>query len=99
MQESVKIFLKNLSLRISSFTSSDTDNYLTCKKCSKTFHAKCCNPPLSKKIVERYPWYCNDCKLCFVCKSNVDENKMIICDICDRAFHSDCLTPKLSEVP
>jgi len=77
----------------------DTENYLSCQKCSKTFHAKCCSPPLSKKIVERYPWFCNECKLCFVCKSNVDENRMLICDICDRAFHSNCLVPKLTEIP
>jgi len=78
---------------------SGNEEFLSCQKCMKTFHPKCCSPPLSKKIVDRFPWYCNDCKLCFVCKSQGDENKMIICDMCDRAFHSDCLTPKLNEIP
>jgi len=97
MQKSVKIFfILEKSVIVSH--SPDSEGFLSCQKCFKTFHPKCCSPPLSKKIVERFPWYCNDCKLCFVCKSQGDENKMIICDICDRAFHSDCLTPRLNEV-
>ena len=45
-----------------------------------------------------YEWYCNDCKVCIICKSNTDENNMLICDICDRAFHLNCMVPKMETV-
>jgi len=75
------------------------EDFLICQKCNRTFHAMCCDPPLSKKLVERYDWYCNECKACYTCGSNTDENKMLICDICDRAFHLHCLNPKMKEIP
>jgi len=83
-----------------SIGNNNKEDFLYCKSCGRTFHAQCCEPPLSQKIVNMYTyWYCNECKVCNGCGSNVDENKMLICDICDRAFHLNCMTPKMTEIP
>eukprot|EP01016_Furgasonia_blochmanni_P045827 TRINITY_DN6516_c0_g1_i11.p1 TRINITY_DN6516_c0_g1~~TRINITY_DN6516_c0_g1_i11.p1 ORF type:complete len:415 (+),score=82.79 TRINITY_DN6516_c0_g1_i11:101-1345(+) len=81
---------------------SDADSneeILKCTRCDKDFHASCCEPSLIAVMARRFPWLCNECKLCVFCKSPKEENKLIICDLCDRAFHIHCLEPKMDSVP
>jgi len=77
----------------------DSTGMLVCNKCGRGFHAKCCDPPLRYELVIRFPWSCNDDKVCIVCRTNDDEAAMLICDGCDRAFHKWCLTPGLAIIP
>eukprot|EP00923_Selenidium_pygospionis_P005617 GHVN01009502.1.p1 GENE.GHVN01009502.1~~GHVN01009502.1.p1 ORF type:complete len:648 (-),score=164.97 GHVN01009502.1:362-2203(-) len=72
---------------------------LICCRCERGFHAHCCIPPLSYMLVTRFPWSCNDDKVCTKCELNTQEDAMLICDGCDRAFHKWCLTPELKEIP
>ena len=71
---------------------------LQCEKCTRKFHAKCCQPPLNVNLVKRFPWFCNDCKKCQKCLSTANENKLLICDCCDRSFHLNCLQPARKDV-
>jgi hypothetical protein len=64
---------------------------LTCKKCTRTFHAGCADPPLKVNLVSRFPWYCLECKICCICFKLREESHVLICDACDRVFHSKCL--------
>lgn len=49
--------------------------------------------------VDRFPWFCNECKLCTTCQRTTEEYELLICDCCDRAFHLGCLVPKRTEIP
>lgn len=64
---------------------------LTCRKCTRTFHPGCADPPLKVALVSRFPWYCLECKICCVCFKLREESHVLICDACDRVFHSKCL--------
>lgn len=75
------------------------EDFLICKKCERSFHAKCCDPPLCKKLASRFDWFCTECKVCNICLSTTEENELLICEACDRAFHIGCLLPKRNEIP
>ena len=64
---------------------------LTCKRCTRTFHPGCADPPLKLNLVSRFPWYCLECKICCICYKLREESHVLICDACDRVFHSKCL--------
>ncbi|KAI9227373.1 MAG: hypothetical protein DHS80DRAFT_1295, partial [Piptocephalis tieghemiana] len=49
--------------------------------------------------VRSYPWQCNDCKTCVVCRETGDEGTLLLCDGCDRAWHMGCCSPAVQEVP
>ena len=82
---------------------------LECHKCQKRYHAGCHEPPLNASLVKKQRqssekqsalrWECPDCKVCEMCHSASDENKIIICEMCDIAVHIHCLSPPLSKVP
>lgn len=69
----------------------EDSDLLTCKKCTRTFHAGCADPPLKIQLVTRFPWYCLECKICCICSKLREESHVLICDACDRVFHSKCL--------
>ena len=69
----------------------EDSDLLTCKKCTRTFHAGCADPPLKMNLVSRFPWYCLECKICCICFKLREESHVLICDACDRVFHSKCL--------
>ncbi|KXS12195.1 hypothetical protein M427DRAFT_59713 [Gonapodya prolifera JEL478] len=78
-----------------------SDLLLRCAVCKNAHHAYCAElyaPPLLAKVTT-YPWQCNDCKLCVICREAGDESKLLMCDDCDRGYHTYCLTPKLNETP
>ncbi|CAG9330266.1 unnamed protein product [Blepharisma stoltei] len=64
---------------------------LTCGSCTRTFHAKCAEPPLRAEYVKRFPWLCLECKVCSICGKLKDESHLMICDACDRVFHAKCI--------
>lgn len=72
---------------------------LCCSICIRNFHARCCATPLDFRMVSRFPWQCNDCKICEKCKSAEDEPSMLICEVCDRTWHMQCLSPPLGRMP
>lgn len=69
----------------------ENSDLLTCKKCTRTFHAGCADPPLKLNLVSRFPWFCLECKSCSICSKLREESHVLICDACDRVFHSKCL--------
>jgi hypothetical protein len=69
----------------------EASDLLTCKKCTRTFHAGCADPPLRPDLVTRFNWCCLECKTCSVCGKLREESHVLICDACDRVFHSKCL--------
>jgi hypothetical protein len=81
--------------------------FIKCSVCAHTYHPSCTftsdssNAMLPVLLANAltYPWVCNDCKVCLVCKEAGDEAKLIICDACDRTYHTFCLEPKLSNLP
>ena len=74
----------------------EPNDLLTCKKCTRTFHAGCADPPLKLSLVNRFPWYCLECKICGICNRLREESHVLICDACDRVFHSKCLKVSIS---
>ena len=74
----------------------EVSDLLTCKKCTRTFHAGCADPPLKMNLVTRFPWYCLECKICTICSKLREESHVLICDACDRVFHSKCLKVSIS---
>ena len=69
----------------------EDSDLLTCKKCTRTFHSGCADPPLKIHLVTRFPWHCLECKICCICSKLREESHVLICDACDRVFHSKCL--------
>jgi hypothetical protein len=65
----------------------DVNEILTCKSCERKFHAKCLGLPLEYTLVNRFDWFCTDCKLCIICWKSGNEEELLICDCCDRAYH------------
>ncbi|CAB3998214.1 Histone acetyltransferase KAT7, partial [Paramuricea clavata] len=64
------------------------------------FHFSCLELPKKiEQVVRSYPWQCNDCKSCEVCKSDKFERKLLCCDECDRSYHTFCVKPKLDRLP
>ena len=43
------------------------DNILTCKSCERYFHTNCLDAPVEFSLVNRFDWYCIECKLCNIC--------------------------------
>jgi len=74
-------------------------NLLKCSLCDKTFHAKCCNPPLNPALAKHGEWQCNDCRRCLKCSTPGDESSLVVCDACDRSYHIYCLRPALDNTP
>ncbi|KAJ3333798.1 hypothetical protein HDU93_008372, partial [Gonapodya sp. JEL0774] len=78
-----------------------SDVVVRCAVCKNGHHAYCAElyePALLAKLVT-YPWQCNDCKLCVVCREAGDESKLLMCDDCDRGYHTYCLDSKLDQLP
>ena len=47
---------------------------IICTKCLRSYHCDCCDPPLIQLIIQRFPWMCNECKVCVDCSSSQNEN-------------------------
>ncbi|CAE6410296.1 unnamed protein product [Rhizoctonia solani] len=71
----------------------------SCDHCGRSGHPSCMEIPQLGDIIRSYPWRCQECKECEICKSKGDDSKMLFCDQCDRGWHCDCLTPPLSRAP
>ena len=83
---------------------------LECSACGIYRHPVCMNGFHSVNMVTKsltYPWQCEDCKLCTICKVDADDLDvdgeeditLLMCDLCDRGYHLNCLSPKLDEAP
>ena len=74
---------------------------LSCSQCSTKHHPSCIefeNIVLICKV-QTYDWHCSSCKLCTICDSAGDDDKLLFCDICDRGYHMYCLDTPLEELP
>ncbi|CAG8600563.1 9733_t:CDS:2 [Ambispora leptoticha] len=78
-----------------------SDHMIKCAKCLRNYHPLCLGLKTPKLIaaLESYPWQCNDCKLCVVCRTSGDEASLLICDDCDRGWHTGCCVPIVTHVP
>lgn len=68
-------------------------DFLCCAKCEKYYHPGCLDLPMLMKYVNRFKWYCMNCKTCQHCFNNAattSENRLIKCNTCDRTFHNYC---------
>ena len=75
-------------------------DHLILKDMTSSDHPDCTG--LSDSQLEKarkYPWHCNDCKICFRCATPGDEESMLLCDSCDRGFHMHCTNPPTTTVP
>ena len=72
-----------------------------CSQCRRRCHLACSSifTAQTASLVQSYPWYCNECKVCAVCRDTGDESTLLICDGCDRAWHGGCVNPKIEELP
>ncbi|KAF8717677.1 MYST (SAS MOZ) family, partial [Rhizoctonia solani] len=75
------------------------ENMASCAHCGRSGHPSCMEIPQLGDIIRSYPWRCQECKECEICKAKGDDSKMLFCDQCDRGWHCDCLTPPLSRAP
>ena len=64
-------------------------DFLICNKCDKSYHPNCIDPNLIMKYVNRFKWYCSNCKSCQNCNGNIKEN-LTKCFTCDRSYHEKC---------
>lgn len=87
----------------------------SCAVCGRSGHPSCMEIPHLTDVIRNYPWRCQECKECEVCKAKGDDvsrvdfslellftyvqSKMLFCDQCDRGWHFDCLTPPLGRIP
>eukprot|EP00124_Ichthyophonus_hoferi_P000314 Ihof_evm10s11 gene=Ihof_evmTU10s11 len=74
--------------------------YCTRKGCLNCAHPSCMSfsAELAAKVTT-YPWECNDCKLCDICREAGDEEQLVLCDGCDRGTHTYCMSPPLDKLP
>ncbi|KAI9597154.1 hypothetical protein BDF19DRAFT_312894 [Syncephalis fuscata] len=72
-----------------------------CVQCRRSHHLLCTHLDNATvaAAVKSYPWQCNDCKTCVVCKEAGDESELLICDGCDRAWHMGCCDPAVKALP
>ncbi|GHJ89279.1 hypothetical protein NliqN6_5681 [Naganishia liquefaciens] len=77
------------------------EKMLTCEKCGRSGHPSCLSmtSPNLRAEVKKYAWQCIECKVCEICQSKGDDNRLMFCDGCDRGWHSYCLDPPLSKPP
>ncbi|CCO28928.1 hypothetical protein BN14_02928 [Rhizoctonia solani AG-1 IB] len=69
----------------------DSEKMASCAHCGRSGHPSCMEIPQLGDIIRSYPWRCQECKECEICKAKGDD--------CDRGWHCDCLTPPLSRAP
>lgn len=77
------------------------DMLVDCSICKTHHHPACIeleDPSLICKI-QSYDWHCSNCKVCQLCTSSGDDDKLLFCDLCDRGYHTFCLDPPLSALP
>jgi len=63
-------------------------DFLCCLKCEKYYHPYCLETPKVLKYVNRFKWYCNNCKHCQNCN---EKDNLTKCETCDRTYHERCL--------
>ncbi|GAB6027413.1 Histone acetyltransferase kat7, variant 3 [Chamberlinius hualienensis] len=68
------------------------EELISCNKCGRSVHPSCSNFSTAvAQMTKSYPWFCQKCKICEICKLNVDEVNLICCSACDRGYHLLCL--------
>ena len=69
--------------------------HMTHAQFASSGHRKCLDmsPKLWKRCKAQRQWLCIECKICMVCNSKGDEERMLLCDVCDGGVHMDCLSP------
>lgn len=76
-------------------------NLLTCCQCGNSGHQACLllDDKLAAAIRANPSWVCITCKVCSVCETPGDDDKLLFCDSCDQGVHFFCMDPPLTEAP